>query len=101
MFGGKYITAEVLNGNDELQKPLVFESIIMEEVDKEQKVVAHFVNTEEVSVLNKTNFLSISKELGTESDNWIGSSVVFHTQDVMYENKLTPAVRVKEVIKKT
>lgn len=83
------------------EMPLVIKSVEMREFDnddggKEKKPVVHF-DGEKRMVLNKTNAGIIAGIHGDDTDQWQGKEVTLIVQEVQFGNKMTPAIRVKNL----
>jgi hypothetical protein len=66
---------------------------------KENKPVVIFGSEKDAKrmVLNKTNAGIIAKIHGDDTDLWIGKEITLHVEDVLFGNKMTPAIRVKYI----
>jgi hypothetical protein len=83
------------------EMPLVIKSVEMREFDtddggKEKKPVVHF-DGEKRMVLNKTNAGIIAGIHGDDTDLWANKEVTLIVQEVQFGNKMTPAIRVKNI----
>lgn len=83
------------------EMPLVIKSVEMREFDtddggKEKKPVVHFEGDKRM-VLNKTNAGIIAGIHGDDTDLWNGKEVTLIVQEVQFGNKMTPAIRVKNI----
>ena len=80
---------------------LVIKNVEMREFDtddggKERKPVVHF-DGEKRMVLNKTNAGIIAALHGDDTDLWLNKEVTLIVQEVQFGNKMTPAIRVKNL----
>lgn len=80
---------------------LTIKSIEMAEFDndnggKESKPVVMFVNDKKM-VLNKTNAKIIATMHGDDTDLWIGKDIILNVLSVPFGDKMTPAIRVKDL----
>jgi hypothetical protein len=64
--------------------------------DAEQKPVASFDEIDKEWVINKTNFLTIAKALGSDdTDDWIGRRVALYSADVNFGSEQVRGIRVR------
>ncbi len=61
---------------------------------KDMRPIVYFDEFEKGVVLNKTNATNISKLYGSDTDNWIGKSVVLGTAIVDFNGESAPAIRI-------
>jgi hypothetical protein len=61
---------------------------------KESKPINYFTNDKQM-VCNKTNGNLIAGNLGQDTDMWIGKEITLIVQDVQFQDKMVPAIRVK------
>ncbi|KKN60128.1 hypothetical protein LCGC14_0535060 [marine sediment metagenome] len=73
--------------------------IATEEMQDEKKLVVFFEQFKKGLILNKTNFVRLKEQLGSETDNWIGKSVELYTIKTDFKGKEVDAVRLKVVQK--
>ena len=82
------------------QMPLTIHAIEMREFDgdngKQTKPVITFAN-ETRMVVNKTNANIIAVMYGDDTDGWLNKEIILVVEDVPFQGKLTPAIRVKNV----
>jgi len=63
-----------------------------------QKPVLYFVNAKKGLVLNITNGTRIINICGDEEmNNWIGREIQIYPDEVLYDKKMTPCLRVRAV----
>lgn len=99
-FPGKYMRADDLDGQD---LNLSIRDVAMEEFTDQQtkradqKPVIHWRQKDaKPLVLNKTNWSTISKVLGTdETDEWQGQSITLYPAEVEAFGEMTAAIRVR------
>jgi len=59
------------------------------------KLVLYFAGKEKGLVLNKTNANNIAAIYGTDTDGWVGKSVVLVEALVDFQGRSVPAIRVR------
>jgi hypothetical protein len=71
--------------------------VVMEQVGqpKEDKAVVYFRQHKKGLVLNQTNNTRLISSLGDESDDWIGQNITLTVEQVPFQNKIVPAIRVR------
>ena len=97
MFPSKYLKAADLRGKS---VTVTIDRVVQEQVVEEEpdKWIVYFSeNPDRGMVLNKTNALMISSAYGDNSDLWIGKAVELYTEQVSFQGKIVPGLRVKPV----
>ena len=97
MFPSKYLKAADLRGKS---VTVTIDRVVQEQVVEEEpdKWIVYFSeNRDRGMVLNKTNALMISSTYGDNSDLWIGKAVELYTEQVSFQGKIVPGLRVKPV----
>ena len=93
-FPSKYLKAADLQGRNIAVK---ISGVQMEDVgsdDKpERKPVVYFQGAKKGLVLNKTNALTISEVIGSETDNWVGVKVQLFATRVPFQGRMVDAIR--------
>jgi hypothetical protein len=77
--------------------PVKIRRVVIEELgpDRERKAVAYFDGETRGLVLNKTNSRMIAAICHSdETDNWIGHTIALYTEDVSFQGRTSPAIRV-------
>lgn len=95
MFPSKYLKASDIGEH----KPVVIISRIEveklgQEDDADLKPVIYFKNKEKGFVCNKTNWNTIIKLYGQETEGWIGKAITLQTMEVQFKDQMTMAIRV-------
>lgn len=100
LFKSQYLAAEDLPPNAV--------TVLIQKVDVEElrepsgklrpKLILSFKGAKKRMVLNKTNAMFLAQHAGDETGGWVGWKVVLTTQKVMFEGKLTNAIRLVDVI---
>ena len=97
MFPSKYLKAADLRGKS---VTVTIDRVVQEQVGEEEPdkwIVDFSENPDRGMVLNKTNALMISSAYGDNSDLWIGKAVELYTEQVSFQGKIVPGLRVKPV----
>ncbi len=95
-FPSKYVKAADLNGKTVRLKMI---KIDIEKLGEDLRPVVSFHGTDKSLVLNKTNANRITAAYGRETDDWIGKEIELYPEQVEYQGRLTPAIRVREPAK--
>ena len=95
LFPSKYLKAsDIPDGGMRLTiKELTVEDVGQGE-NKEEKPCLYFMETDKGIVLNKTNSSMIASLYGINYDQWGGCIVGLHIEQVTFQGKITPAIRV-------
>ena len=91
-FPSKYLKSDDLNGKD---VALTIRDVERKQFEEEIKPIVWFEETTKGLVLNRTNFGSISKLHGRETDTWLGKRVALFGTEVDFRGTATMAVRVR------
>jgi hypothetical protein len=95
-FPSKYLKAADLNGH---QVEVTIREVRLEEVgtadDTQQRPVLYFKNKDKGLVLNKTNGIAIANELGDETDDWPGKTIILTCESVNFKGNFVDAIRVR------
>lgn len=95
-YPSKYITAEELENDLTLTIKNVVMETLKDKTGKEQeKPVAYFQGEEKGIVLNKTNWASIVKQHGDESDDWTGKQITIFAMDVEAFGEMVSSIRIR------
>jgi hypothetical protein len=83
------------------EMPLIIKEVKISEFDKdgggkERKPIIYFTNDKQM-VCNKTNGNALAEMFGNDSDFWLGKEVTLVVQDVDFQGKSTPAIRIKNL----
>lgn len=95
-YPGKYLKSGDLP--EEGNQTAVIENVKVEEIgaNKEEKPVVHFSNLDKGMVLNKTNWKTIARALGSEdTDDWIGKTISLYRAEVEFQGEMVEAIRVR------
>ena len=63
--------------------------------DAEVKPVASFHETDKTFVVNKTNWKTIEKLYGPDSDDWVGKRIALFATEVPFGQEMVMAIRVR------
>lgn len=98
VFKSEYMKVADISGEGET---FTIKSVQLEDFeDMDTKVVTKkptitFNNSDKRFICNVTNWKRIVKQLGEESDGWIGKAVTLHLEEVEAFGKSSDAIRVK------
>lgn len=93
-FPSNYLKAADLQGR---AVRVTIDSVTMEKIGDDQKMVLHFVGKDKGIVLNKTNANRIVEASGSdETDDWEGWSITLYSCKVDYQGKRVDAIRVDD-----
>ncbi len=95
-FPSKFIKASDLQGKTVKLKMIRIE---VEKLGDDLRPVIYFHGTDKGLVANKTNANRITAAYGRETDDWIGKDIELYPEQVEYQGRLTPAIRVREPAK--
>ena len=95
-FPSNYLRCADLKGRERI---VTIDHVVTEEFEndgkKQKKPVVHFREKEtKPLVCNKTNFLSIAKVCGEDTDSWTGQRIQLAPTMVSFKGQVTEAVRV-------
>lgn len=80
---------------------LTIDKVAMEKVGNDNKLVAHFKETDKKLGLNKTNANMIAMLLGSDdTDEWNGSRITLKPDMTTYQGKPMPCIRVESELPK-
>ena len=92
-FYGEYLKAEDVKQEIDV----TIESVKLETIDGDQKIVLGLVGFNKRLVLNKTNKDRLKEQFGTsETDQWITKGFILGKENVQYKGEEVPALRVKK-----
>ena len=92
LFPSNYLKADDLQGHEvECQ----IESVKLEDLNGERKLVLYFRDRKKGLVLNKTNTQVLGASYGPETDDWFGRKVVVYPDQTPFQGKLVPCLRVR------
>ena len=93
-FPSNYLKASDLNGKG---VRVTIESVTMEKLGDDKKLVLHFVGKDKGLVLNKTNASRITDAVQSdETDDWSGWKITLYSCKVDYQGKRVDAIRVDD-----
>ena len=101
MFPSKFLKAGDIDQDYEVTICEVSQDTLGQGAEQEVKFVVHFDEFDKGLVLNKTNANLIAAQHGQDTDGWIGKKVVLTVEDVAYQGKITPAIRVRRPARPT
>lgn len=91
-FPSKWLKAEDIGQGRKVR--CCIDRIEMETIADEDKLVLYFVGKNKGMVLNKTNAGRISVAYGDETDGWEGKELFLFVEQVSFQGRMVPAVRV-------
>jgi hypothetical protein len=94
-YKGSFMKAADLGGKT-LRETI--DSIQIEQVGDEDKVVVSLAGKDQKLVLNKTNGAILAESWGDDMDDWCGRTVLLKPSKTSYNGNLVPCIRV-EVVK--
>lgn len=101
MFPSKFLKASDIDQDYEVEISEVNTDKVGQGDQQEEKFIVHFQEFDKGLVLNKTNANLIAAQHGGDTDNWIGKKVVLTVEDVAYQGKITPAIRIRRPARPT
>lgn len=92
-FPSKYLKASDV---EDEHPTVTISRITREEVGqtKDMRPIVYFDEFDKGVVLNKTNATNVSKLYGSDTDNWIGKTVILGTAMVDFQGESKPAIRI-------
>ena len=91
-YPSNYLKASDLKGEDVVFTIRDVERI---EFDDGTKPICHFKESDKSLVLNRTNFTSIAKLYGDDTDSWLGNRISLFGTEVAFRGTQTMAIRVR------
>lgn len=91
-FPSNYLKAADLQGRT---IRVTMDSVNVEKVGQDQRLVLYFKGKEKGLVLNKTNANNIASVYGDDTDNWMGQPLDLFPTLVDYQGKSVDAIRVR------
>lgn len=73
---------------------VVMDRVEMTDLGSEQKPVLYFLGKDKGLVLNKTNAYAVSTMHGNNTDHWQGQEIKLRVENVSYQGRVVPAIRV-------
>ncbi len=95
MFPSKFMKASDIDQDYEVTIVEVSTDTVGQGDQAEEKYIVHLDEFDKGFVLNKTNAGLIAAQYGNDTDGWIGKKIVLTVEDVSYQGKSVPAIRVK------
>ncbi len=95
MYPSKFLKASDIDQDYEVTIVEVGTDNIGQGDDREEKFIVHFDEFDKGLVLNKTNANLIAVQHGLNTEDWIGKKVVLTVEDVAFQGKITPAIRIR------
>ena len=92
VFPSAYLKASDLQNEDVVFK---IRDVERKDFDDEPKPICWFEETTKGLVLNRTNFKSIAKLHGDDSDDWTGKLITLFGTEVTFRGTPTMAIRVR------
>ena len=94
LFPSKYLRAADLDGDT----PVTLKSLVIEEVNGEDKPVLHWLEPVKKMVLNVTNSKIIGSLHGNETDDWPDKKIILYPTEVDFRGEIVDAIRVHKRI---
>jgi len=96
LYRSPYLNAADLGGRD-VQSTI--ERVAIEAIGKtqEQKPILYLKGCARGLILNKTNAVELARAFGQDTDAWSGQRVILRIEQVVYDNRIVPSIRVHEV----
>ena len=93
-FPSNFVKASDLGGKD---VTVTIQDVVLEKVgkDRQQKPVVHFTDTLKPLILNKTNYRSIARLYGENSENWLGKQITLYKTMAEMAGEPVEAIRVR------
>jgi len=91
-FPSKWLKAEDI-GVDRKVK-VVIREVGLETISDEDKPVVYFEGKSKGMVLNKTNAGRLAVPYGDDTDDWTGKEVFLFVENVSFQGRMVPAIRV-------
>jgi hypothetical protein len=104
-YAGTYLNAAELTPLGQHRRAIVHGAAV-EEIGqgerKEAKIVLSLTTPKGVAwpkdvVLNKTNALQLAGGYGDETDDWVGKSIEIWAENVMFQGKIVPGIKIQPV----
>lgn len=96
VFPSRFIKAEELAGR--APATVTIESVDLETIGEDRKLVAHFIGAVRGLVLNRTNARALAEICGSDdTDNWLGARIRIVPIKVNYQGRMVASVRVEPV----
>lgn len=97
-FPSKYLSAEDLGDQNHTLK---ITHVAEDEIGGKQKFVLFFSGQKKGLVLNKTNWNTIAKLCGEDSDDWTGQTITLFPTLVDFQGEQVAAIRVRSSVRAT
>jgi hypothetical protein len=103
IYAGSYLNAADLTPLGQRRRAIVH-SAVVEEIGpgarRERKIVLSLTNTKGAAwskdvVVNRTNAVQLSAELGDDINDWVGKQIEIWAEDVMFQGKMVPGIKIK------
>lgn len=95
-FPSKWLKADDLGGKSHLVKiETVNQETVGKGADSETKLVVYFAGKKKGVILNLTNAKAIAAKYGDDTDEWRGAEVELYPQEVTFQGKTGPAIRIR------
>ncbi len=93
-FPSKYFKGAGLVGQ-ELTLTIADVQFELIEMANEEKLVVRFDEHSSALILNQTNATTIAAAYGDDTDEWFGRRVVLYAEDVDYQGRTMPGIKVR------
>ena len=88
----KFLKSADLQGNVARVK---IQSVAVEKLGDDRKMVMYFAGKEKGMVLNKTNAMTIGDAYGEDTDDWTGREIEVFSMKVEFQGKMVDGLRVR------
>lgn len=95
MFPSKFLKAADIDQDYEVTIAEISKDTLGQGAEAEEKYILFFEEYDKGLVLNKTNTGLIAAQHGDDTDKWKGKKVVLTVEDVTFQGKITPAIRIR------
>jgi hypothetical protein len=95
MFPSKFLKASDIDVDYEVTIAEVAKDTVGQGDKEEEKHIVYFNEFDKGLVLNVTNGNLIAAQHGDDTDGWKGKKIVLTVEDVTFQGKVVPAIRVK------
>jgi hypothetical protein len=99
VFPSKWLKGVEIEG---LEVKVIIDRVEMQEIQEGEplKACMFFLGKEKGIVLNATNWDRCEYAFGPESDDWCGKPLTLYTEEIRFQGKVGPSIRVRPPAKK-
>jgi|ERR1035438_7217866 hypothetical protein len=95
MFPSKYLKSSDIDVDYEVTIAEIAKDTVGQGDQQEEKFIVYFNEFDKGLVLNVTNGNLIAAQHGEDTAGWKGKKVVLSVEDVTFQGKVVPAIRIK------